>query len=325
MIAMNRLDRFNHICNMLGGLAYQIEVRGGLNLLDGHVHSEDFYTHLLNLVFDWKLENENVVKKNIAGLDLVDRPNKIVTQVSATATKQKIESALRKLDKYTDYNFKFMSISKDASELRSKTFSNPHALVFSPADDIFDIGTLLAKIKGLSSEKIEKVYQFLKSELISTPDPEKLESNITALIKILAQQEWNNQPLDIEIIPFDIEGKILHNKLGSSRILIDDYKVYYHRIEKIYSEFDKQGVNKSISVLNGMRSEYLSTLAETDNPDERFFSVAKKIKTRIVSSVNYTDIPEEELDLSIDILVVDAFIRCKIFATPGGTGDADSR
>jgi hypothetical protein len=43
-----------------------------------------------------------------------------------------------------------------------------------------------------------------------------------------------------------------------------------HRIDNIYSDFDKQGVNKSISILNGIRTEYLALGAEV-SPDQRFF------------------------------------------------------
>jgi hypothetical protein len=41
-------------------------------------------------------------------------------------------------------------------------------------------------------------------------------------------------------------------------------------------------------------------------------------------SANYADIPVEELDLCVNILVVDAFIRCKIFKNPLGYADAAS-
>jgi hypothetical protein len=48
------------------------------------------------VLFGWELQNLNVVQQNAAGIDLVDTTNKIIVQVSATATKQKIESALAK-------------------------------------------------------------------------------------------------------------------------------------------------------------------------------------------------------------------------------------
>lgn len=40
------------------------------------------------MLFGWELHNRNTVRQNEAGIDLVDTTNKIVIQVSATATKQ---------------------------------------------------------------------------------------------------------------------------------------------------------------------------------------------------------------------------------------------
>ena len=321
---MNRQEIFNFIEEKLSFLAFRIESRGGLNLLDLHLHSENFYLHFLNLLFDWSLQNLNTVQKNSAGIDLFDNANKIIVQVSATATRQKVESALSKdLSKYNDYNFKFVSISKDAKKLRKQIFSNPHNLTFSPNTDIFDIQALLSVITNLEIDQLRKIYKFLKEELKSEPDPEKIESNLTTIIKLLSKEDWSQGVMDFETIPYDIEIKISYNQLETAKLLIDDYKVHYHRIDKIYSDFDKQGVNKSISILNGIRTEYL-LLGEKVSQNQCFFSVIDKVIQKIRGSANYTPIPDEELTLCVQILVVDAFIRCKIFKNPSGGIDADS-
>jgi hypothetical protein len=321
---MDRLDYFNFIERKLGELGYRIETRGSLNLLELHLHSEDFYQHFINLLFDWKLENLNIVQQNTPGIDLVDSKNKIVAQVSATATKQKIESALTKdLSRYKDYSFKFISISKNAEDLRTKTFTNPHNLIFLPTKDIFDIKSLLASIKGMPVEKMKEVYDFLKEELKSEPDPEKMESNIANIIKVLSKEDWSHGASSFETVPYDIEDKITYNQLDKARNLIDDYKIHYFRIDQIYSDFDRLGMNKSISILSGIRMEYLA-LGTIGTPDQRFFEVIEKVTQRILASSNYTPIPDEELSLCVQILVVDAFIRCKIFKNPLGNADARS-
>jgi len=321
---MNRSRYFDLIEEKLSHLAIQIEMRGGLNILNLNLHSENFYRDFLNHLFGWELKNLNVAQQNMAGIDLVDTQNKIVVQVSATATKQKIESALAKdLSNYKEYSFKFISISRDAKNLRTKKFTNPHNLTFSPTEDIFDIRSLLAFIDKMDIDQLEKVYDFVKKELKSEPDPEKVESNLTTIIKILSKEDWSQGKLSFEITPYDIEPKILYNQLGSARVLIDDYKIHYHRIDKIYSDFNKQGVNKSISILDGIRMEYLA-LGPVVSPDQCFFSIIEKVIQKIKASANYTPIPEEELALCVRILVVDAFIRCKIFKNPLGNTNARS-
>lgn len=290
------------------------------------MHSESFYLHFFNLLFGWKLENLNKVKKNAQGIDLVDYTNKIIVQVSATATRQKIESALAKdLSAYKDYAFKFISITKDATALRTKTFSNPHNLAFTPASDIFDISSLLKFIESMDINQQKEVYEFVKKELKSESDPEKLESNLTTIINILSREDWSQTVTGFETVPYDPEIKISYNQLNIARGHIDDHKIHYHRIDKIYTDFDKQGVNKSISVLNGIRAEYLYLMIEMEvSPDQCFSSIIDKIIQKVKASANYTPIPDEELLYYVQILVVDAFIRCKIFKKPPGDADAGS-
>lgn len=321
---MKRLTNFNFIEEKLCFLATRIEVRGYLNILDLNVHSEDFYQNFLNLLFGWKLENLNKIQHNAPGIDLVDTTNKQIVQVSATATKHKVEAALSKnLSKYKGYAFKFISISKDAKKLRSQNFTNPHNLSFDPKNDIFDIPSLLNIIRSMNVDKQQIICDFLKKELKSEPDPDKIESNLTTIIKILSKVDWSQKPSKPETIPYDIPAKISFNQLDKAKDIIEDYKIHYCRINKIYSDFDKQGVNKSLSILDGIRTEYIA-IGSVSSPDQCFFSIIKKVAEKIRASANYTPIPDEELLLCVKILVVDAFIRCKIFKNPLGNTNACS-
>jgi hypothetical protein len=99
--------------------------------------------------------------------------------------------------------------------------------------------------------------------------------------------------------------------------------VHHARVDRHYTEFDKEGANKSLSILNGIRCQYLETPPSAD-PDSRFFLVIQNLCARTQESANYTPIPGEELELCVGILVVDAFIRCKIFKNPLGQGNVNS-
>jgi len=322
---MNRVKYFSFIEEKLNFLAYRIEVCGKLNLLDIHLHSEDFYQNFFNLLFDWKLENLNKIQHNAPGIDLIDTTNKLIVQVSATATKQKVEAALSKnLLKYKGYAFKFISISKDAKKLHSQNFKNPNNLLFDSKVDIFDIPSLLNIIRGMGVDKQLIICDFLKKELKSEPDPDKIVSNLTKIIQILSKEDWSQKPSKPEIIPYDIPAKISFNQLDKAKDIIEDYKIHYCRIDKIYSDFDKQGVNKSLSILDGIRTEYMAIGAES-SPDQCFFSIVKKVADKIRASANYRPMADEELLLCVQILVVDAFVRCKIFKKPMGKENVSSR
>jgi hypothetical protein len=314
---MNRPNYFNVIEERLNILAQRIISRGRLNILDFHGHSEYFYQFFLNEVYKWEVANENDVKQNVEAIDLVDHTNKLVLQVSATSSKQKIESSLSKdsIKKYKGYTFKFVSIARDSDELRKDKFKNPHGIAFNPASDIIEKNSILSKIRGLNINDQERIYEFVKKELVNVIDPLKLESNLATVINILSKEDWNKKEPVGEINGFEIDRKITHNNLNSAKIIINDYSLHYSRVDKIYTEFDAQGSNKSNSVLSTIRQEY-AKLKGNLSDDELFFAVIFKVQEKVLNSSNYTSIPFDELELCINILVVDAFIRCKIFENP---------
>jgi hypothetical protein len=89
VILMNRSYYFDYIEEKLNTLGHRIAVRGKINILDLNMYSEAFFADLLNRLFNLELENMNVIKQNVEGIDLVDKKNKIIAQISSTATKQK--------------------------------------------------------------------------------------------------------------------------------------------------------------------------------------------------------------------------------------------
>ena len=109
------------------------------------------------------------------------------------------------------------------------------------------------------------------------------------------------------------------------QLVIDDYKVYYGRINEKYEEFDKQGVNKSLSVLSTIHKEYINLSMKIKDTNELFLSIIDGLIDRIMNSRNYTEIPYDELEMCVSILVVDAFTRCKIFKNPEGYDYAVTR
>ncbi len=314
---MNRPDYFNVIEERLNLLALRIISRGRLNILDFHGHSENFYQYFLNEVYGWVVTNENDTKQNVEAIDLIDHTNRFVIQVSSTASKQKIESSLSKdsIKTYTGYTFKFISIARDADDLRKDTFKNPHGISFTPSTDIIDKNSILSKIRGMHIADQERIYKFVKKELVMEIDLMKLESNLAAVINILSKEDWDKTEPIAEINSFEINRKISHNNLNAAKVIIDDYSVHYGRVDKIYTEYDSLGSNKSSSVLSTIRQEYAKSKSGLTD-DQLFFEVIAKVEEKVLNSSNYTAIPFDELELCINILVVDTFIRCKIFENP---------
>lgn len=325
---MNRASYYNYIEELLITLCTRVELRGKLNILDYHVHSENFYRDLFNKLYALQLENKNTIIHNIEAIDLIDNTNNIVIQVSATNTKAKIDSALSKpllaSNLYSGFNFKFISIAKDANHLRTQTYNPPLGISFSPSNDIYDAKSILNDISNLSIERLRIVYQLIKSELGKETDLLRLESNLSSVINVLSKENLACIDTNVNINSFEIERKIDFNCLQTSRSTIEDYKLYHHIVSKIYTEFDKFGCNKSFSVLNTIRNEYRKHSSELSS-DELFNLIITDITERIQHSSNFEKIPQEELEVCVGILVVDAFIRCKIFENPNNYVYATTR
>lgn len=319
-VRMNRSNYFNYIEEKLNILSYRIKSRGKINLLDLNIYSETFFAELMNRLLGYELENINVIKQNTEGIDLVDNKNKVIVQVSATSSKQKIENSLAKkiFEDYSGFGFKFVAISGDADKLRAQTFANPYKVIFSPLNDIYDIKSLLNIVLNMQISAQRGLYEFLKDELGSCVDIVKVDSNLASIINILSQEDLSGIVDSPEINSFEILRKIEFNDLLTVQPAIDDYKIYYSRLDEKYKEFDKQGANKSLSVLAVIRKQYIRLLGENVAPNELFFSIIDNLIELIMSSKNYVEIPYEELEMCVTILVVDAFIRCKIFKNPEG-------
>ena len=321
---MQRKNYFDYIEEKLAILSIRVKNRGKLNILDVHMHSENFYRDLMNLLYDWSLDNINNSIQNVEAIDLIDYNKKIIVQISATVTKAKIEKSLDKkiIEKYAQrgYKFKFVSIAENTDKLRKQNYQNPYGVGFEPQNDIFDISSLEKDIIDLQTEKMERVYQFIKAELGNMPDSISFNSDLATIINILAEVKLDSdEPLG-NINMYEIDKKIAFNKLDIASMIINDYKIFYNQIEKKYREFDRMGLNKSMLVLQLLRRMYIDALLNNkyNNSDLLFVGLIDEVKEIVKNSRNYSEISKETLEVCASMLVVDAFMRCKIFKNPEG-------
>jgi hypothetical protein len=316
---MNRTQYFNYIDSKLGILAYRINLRGKLNILDLHLHSETFFLHLFKVLFGWDFVSANAIKQNVEAIDLIDHKNKFICQVSATNTKQKVEAALSKpfIKKFPGYTFKFVSISKEAADLRKDTFKNPNGITFDPKTDILDNKSILDFLLIQNIDKQKEIYEFIKKELGDEVSIVKLDSNLAMLINVLSK---DNSPLSTNPVTnsFEIKRKIEFNTLQTTNGMIHDFAVYGSRVDRQFQELDKLGSNKSTYVLQSINKSYLEEKVNHSgsSADNIFLQVISNVAEKVLNSANYASIPFDELEFSVSVLVVGAFIRCKIFENP---------
>ena len=315
---MAKLQREEHISDILGrlsGLAYNVKLRASLNLLDLHVISEDFYVGLLNLIYGWNLRNANSSQQNAPGIDLVDDTNLILVQVTGSCTKGKIDHSLKEIpEKYTGYHFYFAPIVIDAKEQRKHKYNPPHEVVFNPETDILDIHFIADKIKGMPDiEDISTIAMFIKDNIQNeVPDTTQLTSGLNYIISQLAEDDLNE--CDFDMTEFEIEAKICFNNLSIyTKDAIDQYKIYYINVQEIYSEYARQGKTKSMAVLQKLHRIYVSLKSQASG-DDLFIAIKNEIINQIGNKNN--NLSQEQLEMCVEMLMVHAFMECKIFEKP---------
>lgn len=315
---MANLQKETYICDILdrlSGLAYNVELRGLLNLLDLHVISEDFFVGLLNLVYGWNLRNANSLLQNAPGIDFVDDSNHILVQVTGSCTKKKIDHSLEEIsEKYSGYHFYFVPIVLDARKQRIYGYTPPHRVLFNPKTDILDIHFIADRIKGMTDiEKVATIAMYVRNNIRhDTPSSVQLTSGLNDIICLLAKDSLNEG--DFDTADFEIKAKISFNNLSIyAKDIIDQYKIYYVNVQDIYKEYARQGKTKSMAVLQKLHKIYISLKTQASG-DALFMAIEKEIIKQIDHSNN--KLTEEQLEMFVDILMVHAFIECKIFEKP---------
>lgn len=317
---MNRSVYFNFIEEKLISLSVRIKLRGTLNLLELNIHSEGFFAELLNLIFDYSLENINRFEPNADGIDLIDKKNKLVMQVSSTGTKQKIEHSLTrdKMKEYAGFHFIFVLITGDGGILRGKEYTNPYKLNYDSSKDIYDIQFILDCILSLNVVQQKKIYDFIRDELELQSSIPKIDTNLAMIIESLRSENLSEEVTAPNIQTFEILKKIDFNGLTSISSIISEYQVYYSKLSEKYKEYDVLGINTSRSILCLLHKIYEQNRTSSASAPELFFSIIDEACKFVQNSRNYVEMPLEELEMCVSIVVVDAFIRCKIFENPEG-------
>lgn len=317
---MNRDIYFSVIEERLTTLSVRVRRNSSLNLQNLNIHCENFYAQLFNLIFGYNFRNLNEENQNIESVDLIDETNHILVQVSATATKRKIEKTFKKdsLNQYNNYSFIFIFISdKDTKNLRKQTFSTPSGISFTPEQDIYDVSKLLRKIFSLDIDKMKKLNDFIRKELKSDIDLKKIDSDLVNLINILSRENLDETLYPVTVLPFEIQKKIDFNGLGAIKTIIKDNAIFSKKLNDKYEEFDRFGVNKSHAILNVMRTTYQKLVVQYEDTTELFYKIIETIVEKIKSEMSEDNsLSQEELELYVQIIVVDAFMKCKIFKNP---------
>lgn len=159
----------------------------------------------------------------------------------------------------------------------------------------------------------------------------KLTSDLTAVVNALSKKLFfpdTNGDKDLTA-PFNPETKITHNNVVKFKVIIENYKSYVGKLSSLYKEFDNQGTSKTHLVLENIKLAYLkekAKLLQRNNGREVIDVIRESADTLIenvenillheIKTSSNIETTAESINLSLQIVLIDAFIRCKILEEP---------
>lgn len=147
---------------------------------------------------------------------------------------------------------------------------------------------------------------------------------VNTLGKIVHQEEENEN-----LTAFNITAKIEFNNVIKHRGVFNERKLLVGRLSNIYEVLDSEGSNKSLTILAYIKGEYLKAKGDfllqyqgkeeleivQENADAIISTVEKKLLSKIQQSSNLSE-TVEMVELCLSIIIIDAFMRCKILEEP---------
>lgn len=306
------------ITSRLSYLSSEVRLSGSMNLHDSNVLLEDVFKEILNITYGLELQNANLIKQNIKAIDLIDCSSKTIIQVSSDNSKTKVQTSLDKIElpKYDGYTFKFVCISKGVSHLKKHHFNVPEGISFNAETDCYDDKRILKDVSAKDIDTIRNLASYLEKSILPATADERRPSVITYVINRLADEPLAEIAVNPDTKSFDLEPKIDFNSLKKWRDIISEYTVFSLLVDKIYRAYDEQGVNKSFAVLSSLHDLYLNLASELTG-DALFDKLLGSVYDIVNKDYEYNEsLTREELQVNIKIVLVDAFVKCKIFKKP---------
>ncbi|MFC5653740.1 ABC-three component system protein [Paenibacillus solisilvae] len=107
----------------------------------------------------------------------------------------------------------------------------------------------------------------------------------------------------INLNEYNIDEKIELNGLEIIKdSTIDEFKPYYAKLDRIYKQFEHEGINKRISVLRKLTSFYEKELLKNITNVERFFNIVTNVEDYILNSINLENFEEDIIEMCVRII-----------------------
>lgn len=148
---------------------------------------------------------------------------------------------------------------------------------------------------------------------------------LSIAINAISNIDFNDENEDNSTKPFNINDKISFNAIKRNKTLIEEYKIYYSQLNALYSELETAGSFRKEKLLRNIKLIYLKVKGKyvidsadkmniiQQNADNIIEDIENQLLEMIEKDAKHY---EEDITLGISVIMVDAFMRCKILEEP---------
>lgn len=318
MTLINRENCINSICFALSALETYIKGQAKFNLVSSNVVAESFYAIFFNALYELNLQNLNLVEHNAKSIDLIDDTQNEIVQVTSNNRKNKLLETLKGCDtpKYKGYHLRMIIIARSGNSMKSAKIGKPAHINFNQDCDVVDLEQIKREI-SLSTITIDKLIvlnDIVTKNIGVILKPENKPSHLRMIIDLLAKQEMESECQETYSMDFDIREKIQFNNLMERLPHIKDIATYETMLINAFNEYDKFAKYKSQYIVAAVRRIQTTAPSSLDGVGLYDYIISELLKK--FEEVSGDSLPQEELAFYADLLVVYAFVNCKIFKSP---------
>ncbi|WP_052671073.1 ABC-three component system protein [Draconibacterium sediminis] len=151
-------------------------------------------------------------------------------------------------------------------------------------------------------------------------NPSMLRNAINAIAAISFDGSVTSESLNV----INPKEKLSYNCVKTNYSLIQEYKVYHEKINILYDELESQGSIKKEKLLNNIEQLYIRIkgkyVLDSNDPiniiRQNADNIIDDIFDELYLQLENSNFFDEDIVLGIRLIMVDAFIRCKILEEP---------
>lgn len=310
---LNRKDNIDKISTKLAILAHKVELNSCLNLMDLNIHAEYFFCDLLNMIFNASLVNLNTINTNAKSIDLIDLRKRLAIQVTSTPEFSKIKKTVDgfiETENINNIDRLIVLIIIKKKRYQAKTYGDK--FIISVSDDVLDYTDLIKLIMGLPPEKIQKICDYLSSQIFDTPSQKapKEVTTILEMIKILSTDEHPQSGNGFQEEP-DPNGKINKRFSAYAEYLMEIYVPLMAAYAGILNEINNSSDSGIINI--NKLSAYLKRASNSalDECNGNSVDALNKLTDYYASRLRSNGVDYD--DSAIQYYLIDNMIRCNVF------------